>query len=405
MSLVVISLTLWSVPAAHAKVVTLGPPALHATSGQLACELTCTPGYTAAVAAPASTAVAPAAGVVTRWAVIGSGTVSLRVLEPAPGGAWRGEGTSATATKLEGADNVTELPVEAGDVIGVDVLRNNTEVDYDSVASASYLDLGEPPIAEGSTRTPLTESGEVQLNAQVELNPVITALSPASGSTAGGNTVTITGKYLDSVVNVLFGSTPAVHFSVDLAGEHIIATAPASSAGTVDVHASTLHTTSDPVAADRYTFIAPAPTPSAPMSPGGSGALVVSGFRESVSSWRRGRSLPHIASAPVGTSFAFSLNEPASLGLTFTRVVPGRRVGGKCVAPSRQNGGKARCKREVNAGAIAVSGHAGLNSVRFQGRLSSTKKLALGSYRARLTRRGSHGVETLTRALSFSIAG
>ena len=49
---------------------------------------------------------------------------------------------------------------------------------------------------------------------KLKLTPVITSVSPASGSAGGGNAVTITGKYLDSVVNVVFGSTPAISFKV-----------------------------------------------------------------------------------------------------------------------------------------------------------------------------------------------
>jgi hypothetical protein len=110
-------------------------------------------------------------------------------------------------------------------------------------------------------------------------------------------------------------------------------------------------------------------------------------------------------SAPLGTSFAFSLSSPANVSLAFTRSVPGRRSGGSCVAPSRQNRGKTKCKRTVSAGTLAVPGRAGLNTVRFQGRLSSTEKLTPGNYSVRLTTRDSRGVKGLTQALSFTIVG
>ncbi len=124
------------------------------------------------------------------------------------------------------------------------------------------------------------------LDAQVELTPVVTSVSPASGSTAGGQTVTITGKYLDSAVNVVFGSHPATTFSVDLSGEHITATTPASGAGP----STSTSATSTP----RAKPSPPTGTPSwrrsragrAPPPPGGRGSgpgrpLVVTGFQES----------------------------------------------------------------------------------------------------------------------------
>jgi IPT/TIG domain-containing protein len=410
-ALLVMALTLISIAPARAAMVTLGPPALRQTSAQFACELSCFPGNTVASAGPASSAVAPADGVVTHWAVIGSGTITMRVFEPATGGGWRGAGTSSPATNDAGGENATELPIKTGDLIGVDVLRG-TEVDFDSTApGTAYLEFNEPPLAEGEVRNPPPETGELQLHAQIELNPVITSVSPASGSTVGGNTVTIKGKFLDSVVNVLFGSTPAVRFTVDPGGERITATAPASSAATVDVHANALHASSETGAADRYTFIQPPATTTTTTTtiapgatgPAGSGAVLVNGFRQSASRWRRGSS-PHHSSAPVGTSFAFSLNESASVSLTFTHSVPGRRAGGRCVAPNARNRGKAKCKRTVSAGTLAVSGHTGPNTVRFQGRLSNTL-LAPGSYSVRLTARDSHGVKNLTQTLSFTIVG
>jgi hypothetical protein len=267
-----------------------------------------------------------------------------------------------------------------------------------------------PSLEDGQGRAPeeFAEKESSLFNAEVELTPVVTSVSPATGSTAGGQTVTITGKYLDSALNVVFGSRPATTFSVDLSGEHITAKTPASSAGAVDVYVSNLRSTSETVAADKYTFVAPPAPPGGSAPPGGAGSgpggsPVVTGFKQSSARWRLGSALAHISSAPVGTTFAFTLSASANVSLTFMRALPGRRAGRSCVAPSHRNSTKPRCKRYVPAGSVAVPGHAGLDKVGFQGRLSRTKKLTPGSYTATVTARDSHGAKALARSLSFTI--
>ena len=52
--------------------------------------------------------------------------------------------------------------------------------------------------------------------------------------------------------NVVFGLWPATTFSVDLSGERITAKTAASPAGTVDVHVSNLHSTSETAAAYQW---------------------------------------------------------------------------------------------------------------------------------------------------------
>ena len=166
---------------------------------------------------------------------------------------------------------------------------------------------------------------------------------------------------------------------------------------------------SDVIAADRYTFTAPTNilTATEALVPGGPlltpARPAISGFSESASHWRRGRSLPHIARAPVGTTFSFGLNEPANVTLTFTQSVPGRRARGRCVGPSHSNSGRPRCKRTVIAGSFAVSGHAAANKVRFQGKLSGSKTLKPGSYRVSTTARDANGFKAVSRSLSFTI--
>lgn len=429
--LVAFSLAL-SAPVAHATQVTLGPPELHRTFSEWTCRsmFGCSTGYTIAEFDPSASNVAPAAGVVTAWGMEGDGAIRLRVLEPAPGGAWRAVGTSEAALNYEGDPNQTNLPIKAGDLIGADV-RSGSDVRWAKSGESFFLagsetyQWSEPPLDEGATATPASpQPGELELRAYVELTPVIASVSPDSGPTTGGGTVTITGKYLDSTVYVKFGSTLAEHFTVAPSGEYLIVTVPPSAAGTVDIHVAGIQTVSEVTAADQYTYVAPTgPTGTSTTSsfsssgsssstgssspsgsePKSSVALKASGFSESASTWRPGSALPHISRAPLGTTFSFTLNEPGSVALTFTHTVPGRRSGGKCVAPNASNQGRRKCERTVVAGSLADTGHAGLDKISFQGHLSSSEKLGVGTYHVSVTTHGSHGLESLTSPLSFTI--
>lgn len=64
--------------------------------------------------------------------------------------------------------------------------------------------------------------------------PTISSLSPTSGPSAGGTSVTITGSGLTGTTSVTFGGTEATAFTIDN-DTQISATTPAGTAGTVDV--------------------------------------------------------------------------------------------------------------------------------------------------------------------------
>jgi len=86
--------------------------------------------------------------------------------------------------------------------------------------------------------------------------PIVTSVAPDVGSTAGGTTVTITGKRFTHVQAVDFGSTPAMSYTVTT-GRSISAVAPAGT-GTVDVTVTNLSGTSainSPV--DQFTYQTP----------------------------------------------------------------------------------------------------------------------------------------------------
>lgn len=88
--------------------------------------------------------------------------------------------------------------------------------------------------------------------------PSVSQVSPTEGSTAGGNVVTILGANFTGATGVSFGGTAATAFTVVSDGA-ITATAPARSAGTVDMTVTTYAGTSSTSSADQYTY-ATAPT-------------------------------------------------------------------------------------------------------------------------------------------------
>jgi hypothetical protein len=110
---------------------------------------------------------------------------------------------------------------------------------------------------------------------------------------------------------------------------------------------------------------------------------VITGVRVSRRRWRRGPGLPAEVSARVGTRISWRLSEAARTTLTFQRARPGRRVGGRCRPATRARRARPRCRRfvRVRPALRRPDATAGLNTIRFQGRLTRRKRLGLGTYR------------------------
>jgi microcystin-dependent protein len=86
--------------------------------------------------------------------------------------------------------------------------------------------------------------------------PAVTGVSPTSGTTAGGTTVTISGTDFSNATAVRFGGTTATSFTVDSATQ-ITATSPAHAAGAVDVTVITAGGTSATGSSDQFTYVTP----------------------------------------------------------------------------------------------------------------------------------------------------
>jgi hypothetical protein len=90
--------------------------------------------------------------------------------------------------------------------------------------------------------------------------PDVTGVSPASGSTAGGQPVTITGSGFSTGATVTLDGQAATSVTVD-SGTQITATTPAHAAGAVNVVVTTTGGSSTVSAADQYTYVTPVSPP------------------------------------------------------------------------------------------------------------------------------------------------
>ena len=110
--------------------------------------------------------------------------------------------------------------------------------------------------------------------------PVVTALTPASGPTAGGTTVQITGTNLTAATAVSFGGTAATTFTVE-SDTSISATTPAHALGLVAVSVTTPAGTS--MVPGLFTYLPLPPTPLVVLvtpalgSPAGGTAVTITG--------------------------------------------------------------------------------------------------------------------------------
>lgn len=112
--------------------------------------------------------------------------------------------------------------------------------------------------ARPSTNGATIDIGSVQLSGNP---PMITSLSPISGSTSGEKTVTITGVGMDAASGVHFGGVAATSFSIGAATSttpsYLTAISPANIAGAVDVTVVNPSGTSLASSNDQFTYVAP----------------------------------------------------------------------------------------------------------------------------------------------------
>lgn len=255
----------------------------------------------------------------------------------------------------------------------------------DSAARYSWLDLhyARTVPATGSVALGFTygqsgsPSGDAAV-AQASYRPTVSIQSVTAAVPSTQPAVTVAGVASDvaGVTSVTVNGQPA---SIGPAGAWI-AVVPLSPGNNPITAVATNVFGNTAQANDRVIYATHAPGPPKPVGPG----LVLGFVHQSHATWReRGR--PHKGKPAIGTTFSFTLTQAARVTLTFTEQVGGRRVAGRCVAPSRANRHRAACRRTVTVGTIGRPGHSGLNRIAFDGALAGGRKLAPGRYTVTIT--------------------
>ena len=220
----------------------------------------------------------------------------------------RGVSTGGTSVTITGSGFTTATNVKFGSTsaTGITVV-SDTQITATSPAGTGAGTVDITVVTPGGTSATSAADQFTYLTV-----PVVTSLSPTSGPSGGGTTVTISGSDFSGATAVRFGATHATGVTVN-SPTQITATAPAGT-GTIDVRVTTAGGTSATSVADQFTYIgAPAITgisPSAGPSGGGnsvtitgtnlSGAMAVRFGSANASSFTVNNATQITATAPAG---------------------------------------------------------------------------------------------------------
>jgi hypothetical protein len=216
--------------------------------------------FNSSLVEPGANVASPVNGAIVRWRIVGAsaGPFKLRVLRPAGGTTYTAVGSSGaqTPSTLGALDFAVNLPIHAGDTIGIDTVKGQT-IGAIKPPSGAAIAAWAPPLPEGSSLpfSATQSEAEIAFNAEVQPQPAIASISPSSGSLKGGTSVKITGTDFSGVSAVSFGGTPASSLTVD-SPTQITAVSPAGAPGTADVVVTTNAGVSPTVSADAFTYTA-----------------------------------------------------------------------------------------------------------------------------------------------------
>lgn len=152
-----------------------------------------------------------------------------------------------TGTNLTGATAVTVGGTTATNITVVNSTTITATTPTKTAGTSSVL-----------VTTPGGTSSANTLFTYVTPPPTVSAISPSSGTTVGGTTVTITGTTLTGATGVTLGGTAATGVTV-VNSTTITATSPTNAAGASSVLVTTAAGTNS--ANSLFTYITPAPTP------------------------------------------------------------------------------------------------------------------------------------------------
>jgi hypothetical protein len=156
---------------AQAATVTVGSPLTASFSFSFTGPVTAAK---ATLAEPGASVTSPVTGTIVRWRLVVESTgapFALRVLRPAVGGE-TGVGTSSQVTPTSTGTQTfdTNLPVKAGDLIGLDLVTGSSRVGEAVPVAGSTVYQWNPALADGSTAPQNTTfpNSELGFNADVE---------------------------------------------------------------------------------------------------------------------------------------------------------------------------------------------------------------------------------------------
>ncbi len=201
------------------------------------------------------------AGLVLLNNSLSTGTVNVYADTTAPTGTIAVNGGAATTSK----PNVTLTLSSTDTQTGVLAMQVSTDGIFDTEPVVAYSTTASATLP-GTNNGPKTVYVRYENNAgmwsapvsdSIALHsaPVITSLTPASGPTAGGTTVTIHGSYLSAVTAVKFGTIAARSFTV-VSNTKITAVAPTLPVGNVNLRATNSYGTSAVSSGSKYTVVA-----------------------------------------------------------------------------------------------------------------------------------------------------
>ena len=166
---------------AQAATVTVGSPltaTFNSSFGGTATEVN------VALADPGALTSAPNSGGTTNWTIVSyrvlvnsTGRFALRVIHPAAGGTYTGAGTSPPATPSgTGLQSFSaNLPISAGDLIGLDLVDNSSLIKAADVPGSTVYEWGNNGfLADGQTLPPAYNYPDTELGFNADLVPTNT---------------------------------------------------------------------------------------------------------------------------------------------------------------------------------------------------------------------------------------
>ncbi len=314
-------------------------------------------------------------------------------------------GASSVTVKIHGGPTGTGMPVQT--LSGVPVGSDGSwsaSVGL-SLADGVYSAQAQQTDSGGRSRWSATNTFTVDTAA-----PSVTLISPAHGSNTGssptfsGTAGTSSGDGTSVTVKIYSGTsatgTQIQTLLAPVSSGSWSVLSPALAAGSYTARAEQVDAAGNAGLSSANTFVIRRPDLAAIAL---LAAPAVSSARVAPNRFRLGLALPRVSRRiPIGTTISFALSEPGRVTLAFARRVPGRRVGRRCVAPSRRNHRGRACTRLLPVGSLSFNGHAGRNRVAFQGRLSRRKALKAGRHSTTITAINAAGSRSRPVTVNFT---